>query len=291
MRGGPTEILEWIATDIRTAEEMVIMFSLLSSTILCTEWAMPAAQEWMLHRLKSDTCCSERSMTCCLRRPHRGYCSGLSPASSWAGTPTADVRFSMTTSTQKSACRPSAGGTETTPASSWRRCHRAATLCPSVSCRRRARWSAFTARPAPACCCCSWLTVCGWKACCSVSASAYWGSTSLCELRYPERTTSQRRAHEGEFTVVGKHLMWGFANVTFLFWTGQKSVHTTSICLSECFATLWRTWIYIYILNVFKGPNVYHYWWWWWRTCGPNCCYKPSLVFVYLPCECQTGGA
>lgn len=46
-------------------------------------------------------------------------CSGLSPASSWVDTPTADVRFSMTTSTQKSACRLSAGGTGTTPASSW----------------------------------------------------------------------------------------------------------------------------------------------------------------------------
>lgn len=66
-----------------------------------------------------------------------------------------------------------------------RRCHPAVTLCPSVSCRRRARWSACTARPAPACCCWSSLTVCGWKACCSASASACWGSTSLCELHYP----------------------------------------------------------------------------------------------------------
>lgn len=46
-------------------------------------------------------------------------CSGLNPASSWVDTPTADVRFSMTTSTQKSAYHPLAGGTETTPASSW----------------------------------------------------------------------------------------------------------------------------------------------------------------------------
>lgn len=44
---------------------------------------------------------------------------GLSPASSWVDTPTVDVRFSMTTSTLKSACHPSAGGTGTTPASSW----------------------------------------------------------------------------------------------------------------------------------------------------------------------------
>lgn len=75
-----------------------------------------------------------------------------------------------------------------------RRCHPAATPCPSVSYLRRARWSAFTARPAPACCCCSSLTVCGWRACCSASASACWGSTSLCELRYPGRTTFQDRA-------------------------------------------------------------------------------------------------
>lgn len=150
-------------------------------------------------------------------------CSGLSRASSWADTRTADARFSMTTSTQKSACRRSAGGTGTTRASSWwaqtqnrsrwlctshpgptckcqccrpprRRCRPAATLCPSVSCQRRARWSASTARPAPACCCSSWLTVCGWRACCSASASACWGSTSLCEPRYPACTAFQVRA-------------------------------------------------------------------------------------------------
>jgi hypothetical protein len=46
-------------------------------------------------------------------------CSGLSPASFSVATPTADARFSMTTVTQKSACPPSTGGTETTPASSW----------------------------------------------------------------------------------------------------------------------------------------------------------------------------
>lgn len=46
-------------------------------------------------------------------------CGGLSPASSWVDTPTVVVRFSTTTSTQKSVCHPSVGGTETTPVSSW----------------------------------------------------------------------------------------------------------------------------------------------------------------------------
>lgn len=49
------------------------MFCLFCSTILCTEWAMLAAPDWTLRRLKSDTCCSERSMTCCRRSPHSGW--------------------------------------------------------------------------------------------------------------------------------------------------------------------------------------------------------------------------
>lgn len=53
--------------------ELTVCSALLCSTILCTEWAMPAAPDRTLHRLKSDTCCSERSMTCCRRRPRRGW--------------------------------------------------------------------------------------------------------------------------------------------------------------------------------------------------------------------------
>ena len=79
-------------------------------------------------------------------------------------------------------------------------CHLAATLCPSVSCRRRARWSASTARPAPACCCSSWLTVSGWRACCSASASSCWGSTSPCELHYPACPWTAERVNNAMWT-------------------------------------------------------------------------------------------
>lgn len=61
-------------------------------------------------------------------------------------------------------------------------CRWTATPCPSAFCRRRAPWSTFTAWPAPAWCCCSWLTVCGWRVSCSASAWWCWGSPSTCEL-------------------------------------------------------------------------------------------------------------
>lgn len=117
------------------------------------------------------------------------------------------------------------------PVSPRPQCPLAVTLCPSVFCRRRAQWSAFTPCPAPACCCSSWLTVCGWRACCSASASACWGSTSLFEPR-------PRAMKWGA--------MRGPANVTLLLRTGQTSVRTALICLSKCFTTLWRTWICIF---------------------------------------------
>lgn len=132
--------------------------------------------------------------------------------------------------------------TPASPSASRRRCHPAATLCPSVSCRRRARWSACTARPAPACCCSSWPTACGWRACCSASTSSCWASTSLCEPHYPEctRTEPSRKAWW--------LMMIFFANVTLLPWTGQeKIVYTALIHLSECLTRLWPTWTYIYI--------------------------------------------
>lgn len=92
-----------------------------------------------------------------------------------------------------------------------RRCPQAVIPSPNVSCRRRARWSGSTARPAPACCCSSWLTACGWRGCCSL-ASACWGSTSLCKPRHPECNLS----------VSGADL-----------WLGCGSVHTSSVGLLQ----------------------------------------------------------
>lgn len=47
--------------------------SFFCSTTLCTESVTQAAQDRTPHRLKSDTCCSERSTTCCPRRHHKGW--------------------------------------------------------------------------------------------------------------------------------------------------------------------------------------------------------------------------
>lgn len=138
--------------------------------------------------------------------------------------------------------------TPTSPSASRRRCHPAATRCPSVSCRRRARWSVCTARPAPACCCSSWPTACGWRACCSASTSSCWASTSLCEPHYPEctRTEPSRKAW--------RLMMIFFANVTLLPWTGPEKlfIQPWFICLNVSPDCDQHEHIYIdrYILNV-----------------------------------------
>ena len=150
-------------------------------------------------------------------------------------------------------------------------CHLVVTLCPSVSCRRRARWSASTARPAPACCCSSWLTVSGWRACCSASASSCWGSTSPCELHYPECTWTAERVNN---TMWGFCKMWRSSTEQF-----KESARSTSICLS-----LWKTWENL--IDVFQGLIHSRWWWWWWwwwwgHSLGlqGRCVQQSSLVF------------
>lgn len=102
------------------------------------------------------------------------------------------------------------------------RCRRTATLCPSASCLRRARWSTFTAWPGRARCCCSWLTVCGWRVSCSASAWWCWGSTSLCELPTMHHSPGQSHYVKG----------FGFANVnrTFLKYTYTRACIYT-VCI------------------------------------------------------------
>lgn len=112
-----------------------------------------------------------------------------------------------------------------------RRCHPAPTLCPSVSCRRRVRWSACTAQPAPACCCSSSPPTCGWRAWCS--ASACWASTSLCEPHHPQhtRTEPSRTAWCDWFFFC---FLFFFANVTRLLLNrfGIVFIQPWIICLN-----------------------------------------------------------
>lgn len=110
---------------------------------------------------------------------------------------------------------------------------------------------------------------------------------SLCLLgKHKSLWTTLPRAHR----VLGpshwvRRDVWGFANVTLLLWTGQKSVHTALMCLSKCFTALWRT--RIYILNVFKGHKV----WWWW--CGYSlwwqemCAKSPVFVLPFLEVQVE----